>query len=79
MGVGHSNGTPENPSIMEQTGKPIIDNCTISHIVSGCITIIKLSQQLTVNTQHSTITDGVTGIDIRSNQFYSRSIAHHLP
>jgi len=48
MGVAHSNGTQENLSIMEQAGKPVLDNGTISHIVSGCITIIKSSQQLTV-------------------------------
>jgi len=137
MGVAQSNGTQENPSIMEQAGKPILDG-TISHIVSGCITIIKSSQELTVNShlsfstppstinsqqstvnsqqsfeffhpsfynqqstvnrqqstvnnhlsfstppstvnsQQSTIPDGVTGTDIRYNQFYSRSIAHHL-
>ena len=83
MGVALSNGTQENLSIMEQAGKPVLDNGTRSHIVSGCITIIKLSQQLTVNSQQSTVnsqqstvTDGVTGIDIISNQFYSSSIAH---
>jgi hypothetical protein len=48
MGVAHSNGTQENSSIMEQAGKPVLD-ITISHIVSGCITIIKSSQQLTLN------------------------------
>jgi hypothetical protein len=48
MGVAHSNGTQENPSIMEQAGKPVLDG-TISPIVSGCITIIKSSQQLTLN------------------------------
>ena len=48
MGVALSNGTQENLSIMEQAGKPVLDNGTISHIVSGCITIIKSSQQLTV-------------------------------
>jgi hypothetical protein len=55
MGVALSNGTQENLSIMEQAGKPVLDNGTRSHIVSGCITIIKLSQQLTVNTQQSTV------------------------
>jgi hypothetical protein len=49
MGVAQSNGTQENLSIMEQAGKPVLDNGTISHIVSGCITIIKSSQQSTVN------------------------------
>jgi hypothetical protein len=48
MGVAHSNGTQENPSIMEQAGKPIFDNGTRYHIVSGCFTI-KSSQQLTLN------------------------------
>ena len=55
MGVAHSNGTQENPSIMEQAGKLILDNGTKSHIVSGCITIIKSSQQLTLNGQQSTV------------------------
>ncbi len=49
MGVAQSNGTQQNPSIMEQAGKPILDNGTISHIVSGCITIIKSTQHLTLN------------------------------
>jgi hypothetical protein len=49
MGVAQSNGTQENPSIIEQAGKPVLDNGTIFHIVSGCITIIKSSQQLTLN------------------------------
>ena len=48
MGVALSNGTQENPSIMEQAGKSVLDG-TISHIVFGCITIIKSSQQLTLN------------------------------
>jgi hypothetical protein len=48
MGVAQSNGTPENPSIMEQAGKPVFDGARY-HIVSGAITIIKSSQQLTLN------------------------------
>ena len=40
---------------MEQAGNPVLDNGTRSHIVSGCITIIKLSQQLTVNGQQPTV------------------------
>jgi hypothetical protein len=48
MGVAQSNGTQENPSIMEQAGKLVLDGAR-SHIVSGCITIIKSSQQLTLN------------------------------
>jgi hypothetical protein len=85
MGVALSNGTQENLSIMEQAGKPVLDNGAISPIVSGCITIIKLSQQSSVishqssvNSQQSTITDGATEIDIRYHQFYNPSIAHHL-
>jgi hypothetical protein len=38
---------------MEQAGKPVLDNGAIFHIVSGCITIIKSSQQLTLNGQQS--------------------------
>ena len=55
MGVGQSKGTQENPSIMEQAGKPILDNGTRYHIVSGSITIIKSSQQLTVISHQSTV------------------------
>jgi hypothetical protein len=32
MGVAQSNGTQENPSIMEQAGKPVLDNGAISQI-----------------------------------------------
>jgi hypothetical protein len=53
MGVAQSNGTQENLSIMEQAGKLVLDNGRRSHIVSGCITIIKSSQKLTVNSQQS--------------------------
>jgi hypothetical protein len=48
MGVAQSNGTQENLSIMEQAGKPVLDG-TRYHILSGCITIIKSSQQLKLN------------------------------
>jgi hypothetical protein len=32
MGVAQSNGTQENPSIMEQAGKPVLDNGAMSQI-----------------------------------------------
>jgi len=67
MGVAHNNGTQENPSIMEQAGKPVLDNGTRSHIVSGCITTIIIESTVdtqplsfstppsTVNSQQSTL------------------------
>ena len=49
MGVALSNGTQENSSIMEQAGKPVLDNGTISHIVSGLHHNNKIES--TLNTQ----------------------------
>ena len=81
MGVALSNGTQENPSIMEQAGKPILDNGTRYPIMPGRGTAIFVGAPLTNNTcQQSPISKTRPGRDImvnRSDMISYRFRLHH--
>ncbi len=54
--------------------KRIIDNAATSHIVSGCIGIIKSSQQSTVNSQQSTVNSQQSTVNSQQSTVNSQQL-----